>query len=363
MIGYNAGAAPYQLYHRLVSERHRGRVAHFASANDAIQQGVRELLMHTAGDRRRPAGQTRAAGLHQRAASRLRTRSLRILPTWSTWAATCGPRRTTSTISTTAKTINALIELYPELGLYCGLGGNLCAGEGPRAQPCQRQRFPRRAGGLSRFGQQGRARRGGGECHGQAQRQQRHCRRQGRQWRRGAGRALGVRRPGQPDQRRHRHHACSSPSTTASAAIDLWFGGDGGNNFTGTGGHDILVGGACVRRHLSGGDGFDFIDGGAGNDTLHGGDGSDILRGGTGHGRALRRRRATTPTSSTAATARTRSTTTTAPWSWTPPDQAALPVREAARPMKFRPTPARIRWCSGPASVSPTSRFQRRATT
>jgi hypothetical protein len=62
---------------------------------------------------------------------------------------------------------------------------------------------------------------------------------------------------------------------------DLWFGGDGGNNFAGTAGHDILVGGAAGDT-IRGGAGWDFIDGGAGNDTLFGDDGNDILRGGTG---------------------------------------------------------------------------------
>jgi Ca2+-binding RTX toxin-like protein len=64
---------------------------------------------------------------------------------------------------------------------------------------------------------------------------------------------------------------------------DLWFGNAGAaNNFTGTGGHDILVGGAA-NDVIHGGGGFDFIDGGAGNDTLFGEDGNDILRGGTGN--------------------------------------------------------------------------------
>jgi hypothetical protein len=50
---------------------------------------------------------------------------------------------------------------------------------------------------------------------------------------------------------------------------------------SGTGGHDIMVGGAG-NDVFAGGAGFDFIDGGAGNDTLYGEDGNDILRGGRG---------------------------------------------------------------------------------
>jgi Ca2+-binding RTX toxin-like protein len=42
-------------------------------------------------------------------------------------------------------------------------------------------------------------------------------------------------------------------------ANDLWFGGDSGQTFNGTGGHDILVGGA----------GNDVLDGGAGVDNIN----------------------------------------------------------------------------------------------
>ena len=61
----------------------------------------------------------------------------------------------------------------------------------------------------------------------------------------------------------------------------VWYGGDGGNSFPGTGGHDTLIGGAGVDI-IHGGNGFDFIDGGGLNDYLFGQDGNDILRGGTG---------------------------------------------------------------------------------
>jgi hypothetical protein len=55
-----------------------------------------------------------------------------------------------------------------------------------------------------------------------------------------------------------------------------------GPGASGTGGHDIMVGGAG-NDTFHGGAGFDFIDGGAGNDTLYGDDGNDILRGGRGN--------------------------------------------------------------------------------
>ena len=61
----------------------------------------------------------------------------------------------------------------------------------------------------------------------------------------------------------------------------VWYGGDGGNSFPGTGGHDTLIGGAGVDI-IYAGDGFDFIEGGGLNDYLFGQAGNDILRGGTG---------------------------------------------------------------------------------
>src|ERR1700754_864584 len=55
-----------------------------------------------------------------------------------------------------------------------------------------------------------------------------------------------------------------------------------GPGASGTGGHDIMVGGAADDT-FHGGVGWDFIDGGAGSDHLYGQDGNDILRGGRGN--------------------------------------------------------------------------------
>jgi hypothetical protein len=71
----------------------------------------------------------------------------------------------------------------------------------------------------------------------------------------------------------------SSQAGDGDSYNDFWIGGNGGGNFTGTGGHDILVGGAG-NDNIWGGAGFDFIAGGYGNDYLFGQDGNDILRGG-----------------------------------------------------------------------------------
>ena len=119
---------------------------------------------------------------------------------------------------------------------------------------------------------------------------------QGGERRRGSGLALGVRRPDQCNQRRHRpDRAVPVFSGLAARAFnglgaalgrrranDLWFGATARHSPSpGTGGDDILVGGA-MNDVIYGGAGWDFVDGGAGNDHLFGQDGGDILRGGRG---------------------------------------------------------------------------------
>jgi hypothetical protein len=47
MIGYNAGAAPYQYITGWFPDGLNGPAAHFSTASDAIQEGVRELLQNT----------------------------------------------------------------------------------------------------------------------------------------------------------------------------------------------------------------------------------------------------------------------------------------------------------------------------
>jgi hypothetical protein len=81
------------------------------------------------------------------------------------------------------------------------------------------------------------------------------------------------------------HTLSSSGQVTGDTGNDLWFGSDSvANTFTAVSGsgNDILVGGAAADT-IHGGGGWDFIDGGAGADTLFGEDGNDILRGGKGN--------------------------------------------------------------------------------
>ena len=61
-----------------------------------------------------------------------------------------------------------------------------------------------------------------------------------------------------------------------SQNFDFWAVAAG--SITGTGGNDILLGGATAET-INGGDGNDHINGGYGNDTLTGGNGNDLLKG------------------------------------------------------------------------------------
>jgi Ca2+-binding RTX toxin-like protein len=78
------------------------------------------------------------------------------------------------------------------------------------------------------------------------------------------------------------YHFLGPGASGGDGANDFWIGNaTAANTFTGTGGHDILVGGA-MNDVIHAGGGWDFVDGGAGNDYLFGEDGGDILRGGKG---------------------------------------------------------------------------------
>jgi Ca2+-binding RTX toxin-like protein len=76
-------------------------------------------------------------------------------------------------------------------------------------------------------------------------------------------------------------HFLAAGASAGDGGNDFWIGGNGSVSFTGTGGHDVLVGGAG-NDNIWGGAGFDFIDGGAASDYLIGEGGNDILRGGPG---------------------------------------------------------------------------------
>jgi Ca2+-binding RTX toxin-like protein len=77
-------------------------------------------------------------------------------------------------------------------------------------------------------------------------------------------------------------HGFSPSQVGGDGANDLWFGADVANSFDASASANaILIGGAATDT-LTGGNGWDFLDGGAGNDTLTGGAGNDILRGGRG---------------------------------------------------------------------------------
>ena len=198
--------------------------------------------------------------------------------------------------------INALMAANPDTAFTAGWIATFARVNDLKLNHVQRERLPRRAGRLSRFGQQGRARRRGGERHRQARRRQQRPRRdQGGEWRGDAGRALGVRRPPHDHQRRKRQ--------TLQFTVDSGLG-ESGTQIRGDGGAISPAAAATTSWSaaraddtIGGGAGWDFIDGGPATTRFRPGRqrhparrlGNDDLLGGP----------ATTPMFSTAATAPT----------------------------------------------------------
>jgi hypothetical protein len=77
------------------------------------------------------------------------------------------------------------------------------------------------------------------------------------------------------------YHVLAVGAPAGDGVNDIWSASTA-TTFTGTGGHDILIGSAWGDVIYAGG-GFDFVDGGPGDDLVFGQDGGDILRGGKGH--------------------------------------------------------------------------------
>ena len=64
-------------------------------------------------------------------------------------------------------------------------------------------------------------------------------------------------------------------SGAGDSGNDWWFGGDNGNTFDASASANAILVGGASNDTLTGGNGWDFLDGGAGNDTLVGGGGND----------------------------------------------------------------------------------------
>ena len=118
MIGYNAGAGPYQLHPGWFPTAPRPP-RHFASANDAIQQGVRELLMDT----EVIGGDLLVKRAHRAFINGHHAASDEIASDFTDLASLGGDLRTAQDYQqylNDRETINALIELYPNSAFTAG---------------------------------------------------------------------------------------------------------------------------------------------------------------------------------------------------------------------------------------------------
>jgi hypothetical protein len=119
MIGYNAGAAPYQYITGWFPDGINGPAAHFASATDAIQEGVRELLMNT----EVLGGDLLIKRAHQAFINGHHAAPTEIASDFTDLASLGGDLRTAQDYEqylNDRETINALIELYPNSAFTAG---------------------------------------------------------------------------------------------------------------------------------------------------------------------------------------------------------------------------------------------------
>ena len=295
MIGYNAGAAPYQYITGWFPDGINGPAAHFASATDAIQQGVRELLMNT----EVIGGDLLIKRAHQAFMNGPHAAPTEIAPDFTDLATLGGDLRTAQDYEqylNDRETINALIELYPESAFTAGWAATFARVHELGLDQARGSDF---IGGLVGYlDSVNKAGLGAEAANATVSR--------------GIGNTVvveikipnGAEVPGSlsvfADQLKitsdasgqtlqftvdsgivaSGEHFLGAGASAGDGANDLWIGAAGAENtFTGTGGHDILVGGT-MNDVIYGGGGWDFIDGGYGNDYLFGQDGSDILRGG-----------------------------------------------------------------------------------
>ncbi len=76
-------------------------------------------------------------------------------------------------------------------------------------------------------------------------------------------------------------HLVSPGASAGDAGNDLWFGNPNASNiYDGTASANAILVGGAQNDVISSGNGWDFLDGGDGNDALYSGGGNDILRGG-----------------------------------------------------------------------------------
>jgi hypothetical protein len=282
MIGYNAGAAPYS-YITGWFPNGTGPVAHFAQATDAIQQGVRELLQNT----EVIGGDLLVKRAHQAFINGPHPEPNGIAPDFSDLISLSGDLSVAQDYENylnNREAINAVMAANPESAFTAGWIATFARVNDLGLNHVNASDF---LGGLVGFlDSVNKAGLGAAAANVSVK------------YGNGGSPIVEVRVANGLDVPGslsvfpgHVNQSSDAIGTTVTFTFDnslgsvggnpLWFGGDGGNTFPGTGGHDTLVGGAGADN-IRGGNGFDFIDGGGLNDYLFGDDGNDILRGGTG---------------------------------------------------------------------------------
>ena len=276
MIGYNAGAAPYQY---ITGWYPNGTeiAPHFASATDAIQEGVRELLQNTevfGGDLLvKRAHQAFINGPHA---------NPNTDPTdFTDLGSLGGDLRTAQDYEqylNDRETINALIEQYPNSAFTAGWAATFARVHELGLDKVHGSDF---IGGVvgwldsvDKAGLGAEAANATVKLDGTAVTVEVKI-------------ANGAEVPGALSVFADTvSQSSDATGTTVRFVFNNGLAVTGfqflGAGASGTAGNDILTGGAG-NDTINGGDGWDFIDGGAGADTLDGGTGNDILRGGTGN--------------------------------------------------------------------------------
>jgi hypothetical protein len=278
MIGYNAGAAPYQYITGWFPDG-TGVAPHFANAGDAIQEGVRELLQNTEVF----GGDLLVKRAHQAFINGPHADPNNDPTDFTDLAALGGDIRTAQDYEqylNDRETINALIELYPNSAFTAGWAATFARVKELGLDQVHGSDF---IGGLSGWlDSVAKAGLGGAAANATV--------------RRGSDGssviveikvASGVEVPGSLSVfANHMSITSDASGQTVQFTVDGAVLASGayslGGSASGAAGHDILVGGAGDDT-IRGGAGWDFIDAGAGWDHLYGEDGGDILRGGTGN--------------------------------------------------------------------------------
>jgi Ca2+-binding RTX toxin-like protein/uncharacterized membrane protein YGL010W len=295
MIGYNAGAAPYSYVAGWFPDG-TGAVPHFAQASDAVQEGVRELLMQT----EVIGGDLLLKRAHQAFINRPHADPYNNPSDFTDLAGLGGDLRTAQDYQqylNDRDTINALIELYPNSAFTAGWAATFARVKDLKLNQYGANDF---LGGLVGYLDSVSKAGLGFDAANVAVKHS------------GNSDTVEIKVPNGADipgalsvfasqtsqssdasgttvkfvvsegLAAAGFHTFASWQGSGDGANVLWFGADVVNNFDATASRNaILIGGASTDT-LTGGNGWDFIDGGAGNDTLTGAAGNDILRGGPG---------------------------------------------------------------------------------